>query len=189
LSLGCVASVYLGDNREEPVRADAVEEFTAYVRARAPGMRRTAFLLCGDWQRAEDEVQTALVKLYLSWDRVRARQSLDGYVRTTLVRGLIDERRRPWRREHSRAVVPDRVVAESMAIEDRLTVRAALAQIPPRQRAVLVLRYYDDCDVAETARVIGCSEGTVKSQTARGLTRLRELLAAGQLDTADCSEM
>jgi RNA polymerase sigma-70 factor (sigma-E family) len=146
-------------------------------------------LLCGDWQRAEDEVQTALVKLYLSWDRVRSRQSLDGYVRTTLVRGLIDERRRPWRREHSRAVVPDRAVAESMAIEDRLTVRAALAQVPPRQRAVLVLRYYDDCDVAETARVIGCSEGTVKSQTARGLTRLRELLAAGQLDTADCSEM
>jgi RNA polymerase sigma-70 factor (sigma-E family) len=151
-------------------------------------MRRTAFLLCGDWQRAEDAVQTALVKLYLSWDRVRSRQSLDGFVRTTLVRGLIDERRRPWRREHSRAVVPDRAVAESMGMEDRLTVRAALAQVPPRQRAVLVLRFYDDCDVAETARVIGCSEGTVKSQTARGLTRLRELLAARQLDTAGSSE-
>lgn len=170
------------------MRADALEEFTAYVAACAPRLRRTAFLLCGDWQRAEDEVQTALVKLYLSWDQVRARQSLDRFVRTTLVRGLIDERRRPWRREQSRAAIPDRAAAESMTVEDQLAVRAALAQVPPRQRAVLVLRFYDDCDVAETARVIGCSEGTVKSQTARGLARLRELLAACEPAPADCSE-
>lgn len=170
------------------MRADAAEEFTAYVAACSPRMRRTAFLMCGDWQRAEDEVQTALVKLYLSWDRVRARQSLDSFVRTTLVRTLIDEHRRPWRREQSRAVVPDRAAAESMAVEDRLTVRAALARVPQRQRAVLVLRFYDDCDVAETARMIGCSEGTVKSQTARGLARLRELLAPCELSSADCSE-
>lgn len=170
------------------MRADAVEEFTAYVAAYSPRMRRTAFLMCGDWQKAEDEVQTALVKLYLSWDRVRARQSLDSFVRTTLVRALIDERRRPWRREQSRAVVPDRATAESMAVEDRLTVRAALARVPQRQRAVLVLRFYDDCDVAETARMIGCSEGTVKSQTARGLARLRELLAICEPSSADCSE-
>jgi len=170
------------------MRADAVEEFTAYVAACSPRMRRTAFLMCGDWQKAEDEVQTALVKLYLSWDRVRARQSLDSFVRTTLVRALIDERRRPWRREQSRAVVPDRATAASMAVEDRLTVRAALARVPQRQRAVLVLRFYDDCDVAETARMIGCSEGTVKSQTARGLARLRELLAICEPSSADCSE-
>jgi DNA-directed RNA polymerase specialized sigma24 family protein len=98
------------------MRADAVEEFTAYVAACAPRMRRAAYLVCGDWQRAEDEVQTALVKLYLAWDRVRARSSLGGFVRTTLVRGLIDERRRPWKREQSRAVMPDRAAVEPLAV-------------------------------------------------------------------------
>jgi RNA polymerase sigma-70 factor (sigma-E family) len=160
--------------------ADPAEEFTAYVSESALRLRRTAYLLCGDWQRAEDEVQTALVKLYLSWDRIRTRQSLDAFVRTTLVRGVIDAHRRPWRREHSRAALPDRPATESLAPEERLTVRDALARVPPRQRAVLVLRFYEDCDVAQTARLIGCTEGTVKSQTARGLARLRELLGTAE---------
>jgi RNA polymerase sigma-70 factor (sigma-E family) len=158
------------------VQADAAEEFTAYVNASAARLRRTAYLMCGDWQRAEDEVQTALVKLYLAWDKVRMRQSLDAFVRTTLMRGLVDERRRPWRRERALAELPDRPAAEPQAVEERLAVRDALALVPPRQRAVLVLRFYEDCDVAETARLVGCSEGTVKSQTARGLARLRDLL-------------
>lgn len=160
------------------MRADADEEFAAYTAASAARLRRTAYLLCGDWQRAEDELQAALVKLYLSWNRVRARGALDAFVRTTMIRGLIDSRRRPWRREWAHAVLPDRAAPESLPLEDRLVVREALALVPPRQRAVLVLRFYEDCDVAETARLIGCSEGTVKSQTARGLARLRELLAA-----------
>jgi RNA polymerase sigma-70 factor (sigma-E family) len=160
------------------MKADADEEFAAYTAASAARLRRTAYLLCGDWQRAEDELQAALVKLYLSWNRVRARGALDAFVRTTLVRGLIDSRRRPWRREWAHAVLPDRAAPEPLPLEDRLVVREALALVPPRQRAVLVLRFYEDCDVAETARLVGCSEGTVKSQTARGLARLRELLAA-----------
>jgi RNA polymerase sigma-70 factor (sigma-E family) len=159
------------------MRADAAEEFTAYVAASAGRLRRTAYLMCGDWQRAEDQVQTALVKLYLAWDRVRARESLDAFVRTILIRGLIDERRRPWRREQAQATLADRPAVEDWPLEERLTVRDALVKVPPRQRAVLVLRFYEDCDVAETARLVGCSEGTVKSQTARGLARLRELLA------------
>jgi RNA polymerase sigma-70 factor (sigma-E family) len=170
------------------MQADTAAEFTAYVTASSVRLRRTAFLLCGDWQRAEDEVQTALVKLYLAWDRVRTRQSLDAFVRTTLVRGLIDTHRRPWRREQSRATVPDRPTAEPLSAEERLTVRDALTRVPPRQRAVLVLRFYEDCDVAQTARLIGCSEGTVKSQTARGLTRLRELLATPEPAPIDCPE-
>jgi RNA polymerase sigma-70 factor (sigma-E family) len=159
------------------MRADADAEFTAYAAESAARLRRTAYLLCGDWQRAEDELQAALVKLYLSWNRVRARGALDAFVRTTLVRGLVDEHRRPWRRERAHAALPERAVPEPLPVEDRLAVRDALALVPPRQRAVLVLRFYEDCDVAETARLIGCSEGTVKSQTARGLARLRELLA------------
>lgn len=161
------------------MEAETDEDFTAYVAASAIRLRRMAYLLCGDWQRAEDELQAALVKLYLSWNRVRARGALDAFVRTTVVRGLIDERRRPWRRERAEATLQGPAAAEPLPVEDRLVVRDALALVPPRQRAVLVLRFYEDCDVAETARLIGCSEGTVKSQTARGLARLRELLAAG----------
>jgi RNA polymerase sigma-70 factor (sigma-E family) len=159
------------------MKAETDEDFTAYVAASAIRLRRMAYLLCGDWQRAEDELQAALVKLYLAWNRVRARGALDAFVRTTLVRGLIDDHRRPWRREQAQAVLPEQVAAEPLPMEDRLAVRDALALLAPRQRAVLVLRFYEDCDIAETARLTGCTEGTVKSQTARGLARLRELLA------------
>jgi RNA polymerase sigma-70 factor (sigma-E family) len=170
------------------MEAETDEDFTAYVAASAVRLRRTAYLLCGDWQHAEDEVQAALVKLYLTWDRVRARGALDAFVRTTLVRGLIDEHRRPWRRERAQAALPGQAAAESLSVEDRLAVREALALVPTRQRAVLVLRFYEDCDIAETARLIGCSEGTVKSQTARGLAKLRELLAAADPVAATYSE-
>jgi RNA polymerase sigma-70 factor (sigma-E family) len=160
------------------MKAETDEEFTAYVAASAVRLRRMAYLLCGDWQRADDELQSALVKLYLSWHRVRSRDSLDAFVRKILLRGLVDTHRRPWRREQAQAVVPEWGAAQPMPFEDRLAVREALAQVPPGQRAVLVLRFFEDCDVAETARLIGCSEGTVKSQTARGLARMREVITA-----------
>ena len=160
------------------MKSAADEEFTAYVAGSAVRLRRMAYLLCGDWQRAEDELQAALVKLYLAWNRLRSPEALDSFVRKTVVRQLIDEHRRPRRREQPQADLPELATAAPLPLEDRLAVRAALAQVPPRQRAVLVLRYYEDCDVAETARLVGCSEGTVKSQAARGLARLRELLAA-----------
>jgi RNA polymerase sigma-70 factor (sigma-E family) len=163
------------------------DEFTAYVAASSARLRRTAFLICGDWQHAEDAVQNAMVKLYVSWARVRDRESLDGFVRTTLIRGLIDEGRRPWRRERPVEVLPDRADSGSgrSGSDDRMTMLSALAGVPPRQRAVLVLRFYEDRDVAEAARLLGCSEGTVKSQTARGLARLRELLGDVELVHAD----
>ena len=166
------------------MRGDRDEEFTAFVTVSARRLRQTAFLLCGEWYQADDAVQSALVKLYLNWDRVRARKSTESFVRTILVRGLIDESRRPWRRERSWESLPDLPWVEQPDEDDRLLLREVLAQVPPRQRAVLVLRYFADCDVAETARVIGCSEGTVKSQTARGLERLRHLLGEAQPITA-----
>jgi RNA polymerase sigma-70 factor (sigma-E family) len=163
------------------------DEFTAYVAASSARLRRTAFLICGDWQHAEDAVQNTMVKLYSSWAKVRDRESLDGFVRTTLIRGLIDEGRRPWRRERPVEALPDRAEPGSgrSGSDDRVTMLSALAGVPPRQRAVLVLRFYEDCDVAEAARLLGCSEGNVKSQTARGLARLRDLLGDAELVHAD----
>ena len=161
------------------------EEFRAYVVTARPALLRTATLLAaGDGHLAEDLVQTALTKLYVAWPRVR-RDGPEPYVRRILVNAMTDERRRPWRRERSHEAVPDAPAAEPASMEDRDAVRRALAALPPRMRAVVVLRYWLELDVAETAAALGCGQGTVKSQTARGLDRLRELL--GPLDAPDAT--
>jgi RNA polymerase sigma-70 factor (sigma-E family) len=154
------------------------EEFAAYFRARRDAVRRTAFLLCGDWHRADDHAQAAFVALHRHWRRIRDRTALDAWVRRTLVRAVVDESRRPWRRERaSEDVGGDRgVPAASDAVATRHVLVDALRSVPPRQRAVLVLRYFDGLDVAGTATALGCSEGTVKSQTAHGLAALRGVL-------------
>ncbi|HLU26811.1 MAG TPA: SigE family RNA polymerase sigma factor [Glycomyces sp.] len=154
-------------------------EFREYVEARRGTLLRTAFLVCGDWHRAEDAVQTSLVKLYGKWPRTRL-ETADAYARRIVVNVLIDESRRGWfRRERSHAAPPDGSV-EAGTPEDRLTAVSALAELPPRQRATLVLRFWEDLSVEETARMLRCSPGTVKSQTARGLQTLR-----GLYETAD----
>lgn len=163
--------------------ADA--EFSAYVAARRDVVRRSAYLLCGDWHKADDLTQTAFVKLHGAWGRIRDRGALDAYVRSTLVRATVDESRRPWRREKAVDAVPEQPalsgtgsavdIAETVA--DREMVRAALASVPPGQRAVLVMRYFEGLDVTAAAKALGCSEGNVKSQTARGLAALRAALA------------
>ncbi|WP_335618091.1 SigE family RNA polymerase sigma factor [Lentzea guizhouensis] len=149
-------------------------EFGEFVDARALVMRRTAFLLCGDWHRAEDIVQTALIKLYVAWSRVR-KDSLDAYARKIVVRAAIDETRRGFfQRERSVDAVPDRAAPEVHEADPDL--RQALDALPPGQRAVVVLRYWEDLSITETARILGRTEGTVKSQAAKGLAALRELL-------------
>jgi RNA polymerase sigma-70 factor (sigma-E family) len=165
------------------MRADDEAEFKAYAAARMKGLRRTAFLLCGDWHHADDVVQVVLTKLYANWDRVQKRDRVDAYVRTMLVRTTFDRNRRFWwRREISAADPPERAVAAtSDQLENRIVLLEALAKMAPRQRAVLVLRFWDDLDVAETAGILGCTEGTVKSQTARGLANLRALLPEDHL--------
>ncbi|HTL22879.1 MAG TPA: SigE family RNA polymerase sigma factor [Mycobacteriales bacterium] len=145
------------------------QDFRDLYVGRAPALRRTAFLLCGDWQLAEDLVQVAFEKVYASWSRLREPEAV---LRRTLVRCWVDETRRPHRRERPVADVPDRAVAPP----ERESLAHALAAVPPRQRACLVLRFYDDLGVAETARLLGCTEGTVKSQTSRGLEALRLVL-------------
>ncbi|MDQ1689598.1 MAG: hypothetical protein QOK42_2573 [Frankiaceae bacterium] len=160
------------------MRAEDEAAFRELFAGRARSLRRTAYLLCGDWHRAEDLVQTAFVKLYASWAKVREREALDSYLRTVLVRAYVDETRRPSRRERLFGDVPDYAVAESGGLGDRMELAAALRQVPPRQRACLVLRFYDDLSVTETAAALGCAEGTVKSQTAKGLGTLRALLGS-----------
>lgn len=162
--------------------------YREYVSARLDKLRRTAYLLCGDWHTADDLVSTALVKLLRHWRRAAELNNLDGYVRMILLRAWLDERRRPWRRERSYAVLPDTPGGGGAAVSaagsdtdpsrvaDRLTIMGLLAELPPRRRAVLVLRYYCDLSVEETAEALGCTAGTVKSQTARGLDALRARL-------------
>ena len=147
------------------------DEFRELYVARAPALRRTAFLLCGDWHLAEDLVQQAFAKLYAAWRRA---ERPEAYVHQVLVRSWVDETRRPWRRERPTNAVPETAVSGD--VDDREVLRAALRRVPPRQRACLVLRYFEDLSVTETARVLGCTEGNVKSQTSRGLDALRALV-------------
>ncbi len=159
------------------------EEFRAFVVARRPALQRLATLLAaGDPHLAEDVVQTALTRLYVAWWRVEHDQGPEAYARRILVNAVVDERRRPWRRhETSRAELPEvaspRGAGPGGSTEDRDTVRTALAGLPPGMRAAVVLRHWLGYDVGECARLLDCSEGTVKSQTARGLDRLRDLLS------------
>ncbi|GAA1315059.1 SigE family RNA polymerase sigma factor [Saccharothrix xinjiangensis] len=166
---------------------DRDSEFGEYVDARALVMRRTAYLLCGDWHRAEDLVQTALTKLYVAWPRLRRDGALDAYARKVLVRTAIDESRLAFRRRETVVdTVPDTPApAPASAMPGAgadLDVRRALAALPPGQRAVVVLRYWEDLSVTETARLLGRTEGTVKSQAAKGLAALRELLGHGVME-------
>jgi len=152
-------------------------EYVAYVHGRTTALRRTAFLLCGDEHQADDLVQETITKLYARWPRISRADNIDAYVHTMLVRTFLDEKRRGWWKVRLGAP-PDRAapVAPAHGIEERTMLRAALSQVPPRQQAVLVLRFLCDQPVAEVARVLGCSEGTVKSQTTHGLTALRRVL-------------
>ncbi|TDP97095.1 SigE family RNA polymerase sigma factor [Labedaea rhizosphaerae] len=160
---------------------DRDAEFGEYVDSRLTLMRRTAFLLGGgDWHAAEDLVQTALTKLYTAWPRLRQDGAVDAYVRKVLVRTVIDESRRPWRKRERSVDEPPDVSVPAVRVDDVLDVRRALRRLPAGQRAVVVLRYWDDLSITETARVLGRSEGTVKSQAAKGLAALRDLLAAGR---------
>jgi RNA polymerase sigma-70 factor (sigma-E family) len=164
---------------------DREAEFTAYVAARRPHLRRTAFLICGDWHAAEDLVQTALAKLYVAWPRLRSDVSPEAYVRRTLVRAHIDETRRPWRREAATADAPDQAAEQGVTVEDHDALLRALAALPTGQRHAVVLRHWLGLSVDETADDLGCSVGTVKSQTARAVTRLREALEVSSPDLED----
>ena len=161
------------------------EAFAAYVAARQASLLRTAVLLTGgDRHAAEDLLQSALARLYLAWDRVREAEAMDAYVRRTMVNLLTSWWRRAWRRrEVSVGEVLDlpAVVGTAQETADRVADRdalwRALQQLSAGQRAVVVLRFYEDLTEVQTADVLGCAVGTVKSQMNRALARLREQYA------------
>jgi len=163
--------------------------FRAWATARRNGLRRSAYLLCLDWHLADDLVQETLAKTYARWARITARGHPDRYVRRVLVTSYLDSRRRPWRRESAAAqlpdLTPDQAAADALdAVEtaaDRGRLVAALAALPPGQRAMVVLRHFEDLSVEQTAELLHCSTGNVKSQTARGLDRLRAALVQPRL--------
>ncbi|WP_129662820.1 SigE family RNA polymerase sigma factor [Phytoactinopolyspora endophytica] len=165
-------------------------EFVAFVQARRSDLVRTAVLLCaGDEAHAEDLVQTTLTRLYLSWPRVQRADSPLAYSRRCLTHVFIDETRRAHRRRETSVAVPMDALGRDPAdaspdLDLRALVLTALSSLAPRQRAVVVLRHWHDLDVDETARILGCRPGTVKSQTARALAHLREFLTTAdhQLD-------
>ncbi|MFI6346871.1 sigma-70 family RNA polymerase sigma factor [Streptomyces sp. NPDC050560] len=150
-------------------------EFSEYVSGRRTGLVRVAtLLLSGDESRAEDAVQVALTRLYLAWPRVRL-GTRDAYVRRSVVNAAVDEHRSLFRRrEQTHAEVPDTAVVEH-AFTDNTDLVRLLATLPTRMRAAVVLRYVEGLDVADTARALGCSQGTVRSQSTRGLERLRAI--------------
>lgn len=156
------------------------EQFRAFVTEHRASLLRTATLLSsGNSHRAEDLVQTALLRMYLAWPTIRP-ETRQAYARKVLVNAHLDEKRRPYRRnEQTRAEVPDvrtQELDDTWSDTDTAVFRA-LAELPPRMRAAVILRHLHDTSVAETADALGCSEGTVKSQTARGLTQLRAALS------------
>jgi RNA polymerase sigma-70 factor (sigma-E family) len=151
---------------------DGAASFTRWARERQQPLLRTAVLLCGDHHRAEDLVQDALTKVAVRWSRLRD-QNPDAYARRVMVRTNISW----WRRQRREVVLDVREGASAAgpgaAVDRRLLLDHALAQLTPRQRATVVLRFYDDLSERDTAEVLGVSTGTVKSQTHAALVRLR----------------
>jgi len=160
-------------------------EFRQFVAARSAALLRTAYLLVGDWAHAEDLLQATLTKTYLAWRRLGEIESVEPYARRVLVTTATSWWRRRWHGERPTAVIPDRAAPDRF--DERIERQALwrhVRALPARQRAVLVLRFYEDLTEAETARVLGVAVGTVKSQCARALASLRSQLAEGGVEAA-----
>jgi RNA polymerase sigma-70 factor (sigma-E family) len=175
------------------VASDLDEDFSSYVAARQQALLRTAYVLTGDLHSAEDLLQTALAKAYLSWGKLRDPRAADGYVRTIMVNEHTSWWRRAWRRrEQSTDDLPEpradggsaaagfggATVDQTQLAGERDAMWTLVQSLPPKQKAAVVLRFYEDMSEAETARILGVSVGTVKSQTSRAVAHLRERMTA-----------
>jgi RNA polymerase sigma-70 factor (sigma-E family) len=167
------------------------DEFSEFVASRAGWLRKVAYLLCADWHRADDLVQETVTKLYTHWGRVSRADSVEAYARRVLVNTFLAEQRTGWGRftvRHAAGPADAEALAGAQGVADLeagLDLRQALAGLPPRQRAAVVLRHYCDLSVEQTAEALGCSTGNVKSQTSRGLDSLRRLLTVEPASAAE----
>ncbi|MFB7432860.1 SigE family RNA polymerase sigma factor [Streptomyces microflavus] len=156
--------------------------FETYARDGQRRLYRTAYLLCGNVEGAQDLTQTTLAKLFQHWRRASRAENLDAYARTVLVRTYVAERRRSVRDLIAHRSNAPRPQADPAPHADlRLTLLALLGELPPRARAMVVLRYWDDLSVESVASLLRCSESTVKSQCSRSLVRLRARMGDGRL--------
>ncbi|WP_155372747.1 SigE family RNA polymerase sigma factor [Catellatospora vulcania] len=151
-------------------------EYVAYVTARLPALRRIAAQLAGDPHRGDDLVQQAITRLYVKWRQASQARNLDAYLHTILVRAFLDDRRLAWSRVALASDAGSDRVAAATDSDTRMVLQVALGQMPPRQRAAVVLRFLADRSVEEVAEILQVSPGTVKSQTSDGLATLRRLL-------------
>lgn len=180
-------------DQPQPVRAERLDEavaadppepeppdFENYAAARQHHLYRTAYLLCGDRDRAQDLVQTTLVALLRSWRKARLAENPDAYAKKALVRAFLNEQHKLRRSVTAHAILQTETSISAAAARDpaelRLVVLDALRSLPAKPRAMVILRYWEDLSVEETAAALGCSTGNVKSQCSRSLAKLRELL-------------
>ena len=163
------------------MRASDEAAFRDFVQRHGAALRNVAFGLCADWHAADDVLQITLIKLYVSWPKVRRADNPWAFAKTVLVRSYIDEARKMRRRpELLTALPPERTAQDQDTLDERQAVRGLLARLPRRQRAALYLRFVEDLSVESVAALMGCSAGTVKSQTFEGLSALRRGLEVSQ---------
>lgn len=157
---------------------ESASSFDDFAHAAIPRLRRLAYAWCRDWHRADDLVQDTLERVYGAWPRVRREVQPFAYARTTMLRRLISEQRRPWRRREVAGLTAGVHEATAPATDmiANLDLLDAISALPPRQRAVILLRYVEDLGVEETADLLHCSEGTIKSQTHHARAALRRHL-------------
>jgi len=166
------------------------EGFREFVATRSPALLRAAWLLTGNHATAQDLVQTTLARMWTRWGRLERAGSAESYARRIMISIYATWWRRRWRAEVSTAFLPDRSVVEDdfAAVDLREALRRALDELPRRQRAVIVLRYFEDLTEAQTAAALGCSVGTVKSQASKALARLRRHDWSGTASSEEARE-
>ena len=149
-------------------------DFTAYATQAVPRLRATAYLMCRDWHLADDLTQNALTKLFLAWSRVSKVEDIDAYARKVLLRSYLDHHRRRWASEVVTATFDEAAAAETTDL--RMTLVDALRLLKPQDRAVIILRYWEDYSVEKVASLLEIREATVRARSMRALSRLREAL-------------
>jgi RNA polymerase sigma-70 factor (sigma-E family) len=160
------------------------DDFVEYARVAGPRLRRTAFLLCRDWELAQDFTQTTLAKMYVHWRRISRKDNPHAYAKKVLSRVFFDHQRLRSSHEVVLAEFPD-AAGPGADTELRMTLIDALARIPYRDRAIVVLRYWEDLSIDAVAEILEMPAGTVKSQSARTLARLRDMLGGDALSMVD----